>query len=121
MREALGGLIATRFSLFGLELRDELDRVAMMVGLAIAAAFSLVMALSFLSLSILFGFWAYRIWVCAIVAVVFLGIGALTWLKVRQLMNAAADPFPFTSEEFANDRKLIEAAFTTPSRNSEAE
>jgi uncharacterized membrane protein YqjE len=121
IREALGGLIAARFSLFGLELRDELDRVAMMVGLAIAAALCLVMALSFLGLSVLFGFWAYRIWVCAVVAVIFFALGLGAWWQVRRLMHMASHPFPLTSEEFAQDRKLIEAAFTQPKSPSEAD
>ncbi|QLI82720.1 phage holin family protein [Chitinibacter fontanus] len=114
LREAVGGLIAARFALFGLELRDELDRVAVMVGLAMVAAFSLVMALSFFGLTILFGFWAYRIVVCSLVALVFLLLGLAAWWKVKQLMELTADPFPLTSEEFAQDRKLIEAAFTPP-------
>jgi uncharacterized membrane protein YqjE len=114
IREAVGGLIATRFALFGLELRDELDRVAVMVGLAIATAFLLIMGLCFLGLAILFGFWAYRILVCTIIAAMFLGFGVLAWIKVRKLMHIASDPFPLTSEEFAQDKQLIEAAFTQP-------
>lgn len=118
LRDAVGGLIAARFALFGLELRDELDRVALMVGLSMVAAFSLVMALSFVGLTILFGFWAYRLLVCSLVALVFLLLGLAAWWKVKQLMEVAAAPFPLTSQEFAQDRKLIEAAFTLPESES---
>ncbi|WP_410498714.1 phage holin family protein [Chitinibacter sp. S2-10] len=117
-RAALGGLIATRFALFGLELRDEIDRAALMVGLAIAAALALLLAISFGGLALLFGFWPYRIWVCAGVGLLFLALGLWAWWKMRHFMHLASDPFPLTSEEFAQDRKLLDAAFSAPKQES---
>jgi uncharacterized membrane protein YqjE len=114
IREALGGLIATRFSLFGLELRDELDRLALMIGFAIAAAFLLIMALGFFGLSILFGFWEYRIIICAVFALFFIALGGFAWWKLNALMTCLSAPFPLTSSEFAQDKKLIHAAFSAP-------
>lgn len=121
IRTALGGLIATRFSLFGLELRDELDRLAVMIAFAIAAAFLLVMALGFLGLSVLFGFWEFRILISSIFALVFAGLGLFAWWKLNALMTCLSAPFPLTSEEFAQDKKLINAAFSAPRLDSEAE
>jgi uncharacterized membrane protein YqjE len=118
VRTALGGLMAARFSLFGLELRDELDRVAMMVAMAVAAALLLVMALGFLGLSVLLGFWDYRVEICSVMALVFIALGALAWWKMHALMTCAMSPFPLTSEEFAQDKKLIEAAFASPAKES---
>lgn len=120
IRHALGGLIAARFSLFGLELRDELDRVAVMIAFAIATAFLLVMALGFFGLALLFVFWDYRILVSSIFALVFTGFGVFAWWKLNALMTCLAAPFPLTSEEFSQDKKLIDAAFSVP-RESGAE
>lgn len=120
IRNALGGLIATRFSLFGLELRDELDRLALMIAFAIAAAFLLVMALGFFGLSILFGFWEYRILISALFTLLFAGLGAFAWWKLNALMTCLSSPFPLTSEEFAQDKKLIDAAFSAPQSEREA-
>ncbi len=121
IRNALGGLIATRFSLFGLELRDELDRLAIMTAFAIATAFLLVMALSFLGLAILFGFWEFRILISAVFALVFAGLGAFAWWKLNGLMTCLSSPFPLTSEEFMQDKKLIVAAFSAPKPDSGAD
>ena len=114
IREVLGGLIATRFSLFGLELRDELDRLALMIGFAIAAAFLLIMALGFFGLSILFGFWEYRIVICGVFTLFFIVLGGFAWWKLNALMTCLSSPFPLTSEEFTQDKKLIHAAFSVP-------
>lgn len=121
IRSALGGLIATRFSLFGLELRDELDRLAVMIAFAIAAAFLLVMALGFLGLALLFGFWELRVLISSAFALVFTGLGLFAWWKLNGLMTCLSSPFPLTSEEFIQDKKLINAAFATPKINPEAE
>jgi uncharacterized membrane protein YqjE len=121
IRTALGGLIATRFSLFGLELRDELDRLAVMIAFAIAAAFLLVMALGFLGLAVLFGFWEYRILISSVFALIFTGLALFAWWKLNALMTCLSAPFPLTSEEFAQDKKLINAAFSAPRLDSEAE
>jgi len=121
IRSALGGLIAARFSLFGLELRDELDRLAIMAAYAIAAAFLLVMALGFLGLAVLFGFWEYRILISSIFAGLFTGLGLFAWWKLNALMTCLSAPFPLTSEEFAQDKKLINAAFATPRSDPEAD
>ncbi|WP_348945131.1 phage holin family protein [Chitinibacter sp. FCG-7] len=110
LREAVGGLIAARFALIGLELRDEVDRAALLAGLAITVAFAVLMAMSFLSLSLLFGFWAYRIWVCLLVALMFALVGWLAWRKARQLLEMASDPFALTAAEFAQDKQLLELA-----------
>ena len=121
IRNALGGLIAARFSLFGLELRDELDRLAVMIAFAIAAAFLLVMALGFLGLAVLFGFWEFRILISSVFALIFTGLGLFAWWKLNSLMTCLSSPFPLTSEEFAQDKKLINAAFSTPRLDPEAE
>ncbi|WP_373975117.1 phage holin family protein [Chitinibacter sp. SCUT-21] len=109
IREALGGLIATRVALFGHELRDELDRVAFMIGLAVALACALILMLSFFGLTLLFSFWAYRILICAITTLVFLTIALVAWWKVRQLVQVLKHPFPLTCEEFVQDRQLLKA------------
>lgn len=121
IRSALGGLISARFSLFGLELRDELDRLAVMIAFAIAAAFLLVMALGFLGLAVLFGFWEFRILISSVFALIFTGLGLFAWWKLNALMTCLSSPFPLTSEEFAQDKKLINAAFSTPRLDPEAE
>lgn len=121
IRNALGGLIATRFSLFGLELRDELDRLAVMIGFAIAAAFLLVMALGFLGLAVLFGFWEFRILISTVFALIFTGLGLFAWWKLNALMTCLSSPFPLTSEEFAQDKKLINAAFAAPQFDPKAD
>ncbi len=121
IRNALGGLIATRFSLFGLELRDELDRLAVMIGFAIAAAFLLVMALGFLGLAVLFGFWEFRILISTVFALIFTGLGLFAWWKLNALMTCLSSPFPLTSEEFAQDKKLINAAFAAPQFDQKAD
>lgn len=105
----MGGLIATRVALFGHELRDELDRVAFMIGLAVALACALILMLSFFGLTLLFSFWAYRILICAITTLVFLTIALVAWWKVRQLVQVLKHPFPLTCEEFVQDRQLLKA------------
>ncbi|WP_288842097.1 phage holin family protein [uncultured Deefgea sp.] len=117
-RDTVGGLVAARFSLFGLELRDEFDRLAQMIGFAIAAAFLLIMALTFTGLGLLFGFWEYRVFICAAFGGLFLLCGLLAYKQLRQLMHDLITPFPLTSEEFAQDKKLIDAAFhaVTPTK-----
>ncbi|WP_027467344.1 phage holin family protein [Deefgea rivuli] len=120
IRDALGGLIATRFSLFGLEFRDELDRLALMIAFAIGAAFLLVMALGFLGLSVLFGFWEYRIAICALFAVLLAVLGGFAWWKLNALMTCLSSPFPLTSAEFSQDKKLINAAFSAPATDRES-
>ncbi|WP_047392112.1 phage holin family protein [Chitinibacter sp. ZOR0017] len=114
IREALAGLLSTRLSLLGLELRDELDRVALMVGLAIAAALALLLGLCFFGLLLLFGFWSYRIVISAIFAVLFLGLGLVAWLWLRRLQAEASQPFPLTTAEFAQDKQLLAQLFNRP-------
>jgi uncharacterized membrane protein YqjE len=107
----LGEIVRVRGALFGIELRDEVQRRKRMLVLAAAAAMLLHLALILATVFVAVAFWdTYRLSAIGAMAAFYLACGAGVLLRLRA--DAAASPAPFAATVGELERDF--ADFRTP-------
>ncbi len=109
---ALGATLAetveTRIELALVELREEGERRKAMLVLAVAGGLFLAMGLLLAAFFVVVVFWdTYRLPAIAGVTLLYLGIAAWAFLRLRERAQSAPAPFEATLREMAADREML--------------
>jgi uncharacterized membrane protein YqjE len=101
-------LVGTRGELALVELREEGERRKEMLGLALAGALFLGLGLLLAALFVVAVFWdTYRLAAIGAVTLLYLGIAAAAFMRLREKLRASPPPFEATLRELAADRELL--------------
>ena len=111
LRSLGDGLVAgaqSRIELFALELQEGKFRLIQIFFWLSAAVFSGAMALTFVSLTLVYLFWeSARLAVLSGLAVIYLGAFATIVVKFRRFLLRQPRPFAATLDELSEDRTCI--------------
>ncbi len=103
-------LIGTRAELLVVELREEGERRKEMLVLAGAAVVFLALGLALAAFLVVLVFWdTHRLAAAGAVTLLYLAIGALAILRLKQKARASPPPFAATLAEFAKDLEMLKA------------
>ncbi len=101
-------LVGTRGELALVELREEGERRKEMLGLALAGALFLGLGLLLAALFVVAVFWdTYRLAAIGVVTLLYLGIAAGAFMRLREKLRSSPPPFEATLRELAADRELL--------------
>lgn len=101
-------LVAARAELAMVELREQGEWRKEIVALAAVAAVFLALGMLLVTLFVLAVFWdTHRLAAIAGMALLYLGIAAASYGRMRMKMALAPPPFEATMREFAADRDLL--------------
>jgi uncharacterized membrane protein YqjE len=101
-------MLGTRAELAVVELREEGERRKRMLVLALAGALFLALGLLLAAMFVVVLFWdEHRLLALGAVTLLYLGIAAFAFLRLRQEQLAAPPPFEATLRELAADRELL--------------
>ncbi len=101
-------LVAARAELAMVELREQGERRKEIVALAAVAAVFLALGMLLVTLFVLALFWdTHRLAAIAGMALLYLGIAAACYGRMRMKMALAPPPFEATMREFAADRDIL--------------
>jgi uncharacterized membrane protein YqjE len=101
-------LAKSRFQLFGVELQEEKYRLVQMVIWLAAAGFSAVMALTFVSITVVYAFWeTARLEVLIGLTIFYVGAFAIILWQFRRFLADQPRPFSATLAEFEKDTECI--------------
>lgn len=101
-------LVGTRIELAVVELREEGERRKSMIALAAIGALFLALGLLLVAGFIVLLFWdTHRLAALGVVTLVYLGIAAFCFLRLRQQQISAPRPFEATLRELAADREML--------------
>jgi uncharacterized membrane protein YqjE len=101
-------LVASRIELAVVELREEGERRKGMLALAVVGALFLALGLLLVAGFIVLLFWdTHRLAALGVVTLVYLGIAAYCFLRLRQQQLSAPPPFEATLRELAADREML--------------
>ncbi len=101
-------LIGTRGELALVELREEGERRKEMLGLALAGALFLGLGLLLAAFFVVVYFWdTHRLAATGAVTLLYLGIAAAAFLRLREKQRTSPPPFEATLRELAADRELL--------------
>jgi uncharacterized membrane protein YqjE len=101
-------LVGSRIELAVVELREEGERRKGMLALAAVGALFLALGLLLVAGFIVLLFWdTHRLAALGVVTLVYLGIAAYCFLRLRQEQLAAPPPFEATLRELAADREML--------------
>ena len=101
-------LVGSRIELAVVELREEGERRKGMLALAVIGALFLALGLLLVAGFIVLLFWdTHRLAALGVVTLVYLGIAAYCFLRLRQEQQAAPPPFEATLRELAADREML--------------
>ena len=101
-------LVGSRIELAVVELREEGERRKGMLALAVVGALFLALGLLLVAGFVVLLFWdTHRLAALGVVTLVYLGIAAYCFLKLRQEQLAAPPPFEATLRELAADREML--------------
>lgn len=101
-------LIGTRAELAVVELREEGERRKEMLGLAVAGSLFLSLGLLLAALFVVVLFWdTHRLAAIGGVTLLYLGIAAFAFARLREKLRASPPAFEATLREFAADRQLL--------------
>ena len=109
---ALGATLAeaveTRIELALVELREEGERRKQMLVLAVTGGLFLAMGLLIAAFLVVVVFWdTHRLAAIAGVTLLYLGIAAAAFLRLREKVRSAPAPFEATLRELAADREML--------------
>lgn len=98
----------TRIELFGVELRAEIDRAALLLPRALLAALFVALGFLLAAVAVIMAFWdSWRLMATALLAAGFLGTGAALWLRLRASIREAPRPFHATLTELEKDEREL--------------
>lgn len=101
-------LVGSRIELAVVELREEGERRKGMLALAVIGALFLALGLLLVAGFIVLLFWdTHRLAALGVVTLVYLGIAAYCFLRLRREQLAAPPPFEATLRELAADREML--------------
>lgn len=101
-------LVGSRVELAVVELREEGERRKGMLVLAVVGALFLALGLLLVAGFIVLLFWdTHRLAALGAVTLVYLGIAAFCFLRLRQQQLSAPPPFEATLRELAADREML--------------
>lgn len=101
-------LIGTRGELALVELREEGERRKEMLGLALGGALFLGLGLLLAALFVVVFFWdTHRLAALGAVTILYLGIAAGAFVRLREKLRTSPPPFEATLRELAADRELL--------------
>lgn len=101
-------LVGSRIELAVVELREEGERRKGMLTLAVVGALFLALGLLLVAGFIVLLFWdTHRLAALGAVTLVYLGIAAFCFLRLRQQQLSAPPPFEATLRELAADREML--------------
>jgi uncharacterized membrane protein YqjE len=104
----LEGTVRLRGQLFGVELREEIERRKQMLLLAVIGAVFLHMALVVLTFFVAVLFWdTHRIAALGAMALLYLALGAFAILRLRAAAAASPPPFAATLSELDKDLGVL--------------
>lgn len=103
------GLLRTRAELLVIELAEESERRKEMIVLAVLGALFLALGLLLLAFLVVVVFWdTYRLAAAAGVTVLYLGIAAWAFLRLRTKWRDTSAPFAATLEELTKDMDALQ-------------
>ncbi len=121
----LVAILRTRLEIFSAELSEEKSRAILLVGMALAGIFFLVLAVLVFTLWIAALFWPtdYRYWALAGLALIYALAGLILLLMVRHRLVSDPPPFEVTVEELERDALMLKglAARVSPGANESNE
>jgi uncharacterized membrane protein YqjE len=101
-------LVGSRIELAVVELREEGERRKGMLVLAAVGALFMALGLLLVAGFIVLLFWdTHRLAALGVVTLVYLGIAAFCFLRLRQQQLSAPAPFEATLRELAADREML--------------
>ena len=101
-------LVGTRGELALVELREEGERRKQMLGLALAGTLFLGLGLLLAALFVVVVFWdTHRLAALGAVTILYLGIAAVAFVRLREMVRTSPPPFEATLRELAADRELM--------------
>lgn len=101
-------LVGSRIELAVVELREEGERRKGMLTLAVVGALFLALGMLLVAGFIVLLFWdTHRLAALGVVTLVYLGIAAYCFLRLRHELLAAPPPFEATLRELAADREML--------------
>lgn len=101
-------LVGSRIELAVVELREEGERRKGMLALVLVGALFLALGLLLVAGFIVLLFWdTHRLAALGVVTLVYLGIAAFCFLRLRQQQLSAPPPFEATLRELAADREML--------------
>ena len=104
MGATLGEIVRVRGALFGLEVREELQRRKQMLVLAVAGAVLLHMALLMLTLLVVAAFWdSHRLLAIGGMAALYAACGGIAVLRLRHQVATSPEPFAASRRELERD------------------
>lgn len=106
-RDRLLETVELRLELFGLELREEKDRLFAILFGAMAAALSLFMAFFSLNLLLVVALWEQRVLTAAVLLAVYLPGAILIGLWIRHRIRQASVPFAESLRQLREDREMF--------------
>jgi uncharacterized membrane protein YqjE len=110
----LEGTLRVRGQLFGVELREEIERRKQMLLLAVIGAVFLHMALVVLTFFVAVLFWdTHRVAALGAMALLYLALGAFAILRLRAAAAASPPPFAATLSELDKDLGVLRSEKTT--------
>ncbi len=105
---SLLAMTQTRFEMAGIELVEEKNRLLSQVFTGLAAILFLSFGVMVLTFLVVAHFWdTYRLAALVGMALLYLLIGGLLWIKMKTLVDDAPPPFQATLAEIAKDRDAI--------------
>jgi uncharacterized membrane protein YqjE len=102
-------LIRTRAELLAIELEEEKERRKEMLILAVLGALFLALGVQLVAFLVVVVFWdTYRIQAIAGVTVLYLGIAAWAFLRIRNIWSHSPAPFAATLQELGKDMDAMQ-------------
>ncbi len=93
-----------RCELFGIELREERNSAAVLLGLVLAIGFTAFMAFLLLNLAVVVIFWDHRIALCLGLCAIYTVAALVLLVRLRQRLRDEPEPFHETIEELKRDQ-----------------
>lgn len=101
-------LVCARAELIAVELQEERLRARQKLVLVVVAALFLAMGMLLAAFLVVLLFWdTQRMLAASGVTLLYLGIGAWAWLRLREMNHNSTPPFAATMNEFAHDLQLL--------------
>jgi uncharacterized membrane protein YqjE len=105
---ALGEFVCVRGALFGVELREEIERRKQLLIMAVVAAALLHMAVLLLTFAVAVAFWdTHRVAALFVMAALYLAFGAAAVLRIRFAAASSPPAFAATRDELARDLEQL--------------
>jgi uncharacterized membrane protein YqjE len=107
----LHNIVHVRAELFALELREETERRTRMLLLGVAAGLFFALGLALVAFLVIILFWdTYRLAAAFAVTLLYLGIGATAYLKLRTAIASSPPAFQATLGELEKDLEALKAS-----------